>query len=594
MSDAWDPPPIEPTAPAKPPLESPPEPPPLPEYSDVEVNSSADIDLTERQLGDYRLLRRLGRGAMAIVYLAEQCSLHRQVALKLLRSELAEDDTYVRRFHNEARAAAALVHANIVQTHEVGCIDGVHFIAQEYVAGQDLAQLLSRKGPLDQDTAVRIMSQVASALAKAGGQNIVHRDIKPENIMLAQSGELKVADFGLARISENEGTTSKSSAGRTSALNLTQVGMTMGTPLYMSPEQVQGKKLDPRSDLYSFGVTCYHMLVGKPPFEGDTALNVAVQHINNEPEPLEKKRPDLDPALCRIVHRMLAKNPADRYENARELWRELRPLRSELEDDLDDPAASGFSGAAEQYWASDQQRTEAIDRLGTMMLSAVDDQRPRHLWRWTLGLAIVALMIGAAIAWVTRESSVLDGAELYVTGVAAQESAKLQYNWATSLARISPAQEQQQAWQSVLEHFPNDAVYTPRAKLQLAWLALRQQQNDMAMEYFGELSELGDSDAKLRSVGLAGEFIVLSLDEDQRAAQRLQDFSAQIGGLTPAHLKRFSKTIDQTLKDRGFVLLIAKLIQRQQKSITVDESEQWKRFMEENFPAAPAESDSTR
>ncbi|MCG8585053.1 MAG: serine/threonine protein kinase, partial [Pirellulales bacterium] len=352
MSDAWDPPAFEPPSPAKPP---PPEPPPLPEYPDVEVNSSADINLTERELGDYRLLRRLGRGAMAIVYLAEQRSLHRQVALKLLRSDLAADETYVQRFHNEARAAAALVHANIVQTHEVGCIDGVHFIAQEYVAGQDLAQLLARKGPLDQATAVRIMSQVASALAKASDQNIVHRDIKPENIMLAKSGELKVADFGLARISEGEGPVADGATGRSSQVHLTQVGMTMGTPLYMSPEQVQGKKLDPRSDLYSFGVTCYHMLTGKPPFQGDTALNVAVQHVNDEPKPLEEVRPDLDPALCRIVHRMMAKNPADRYASARELWKDLRPLRSNLDDELDDPNSSGI-GAVEQYWASDEQR----------------------------------------------------------------------------------------------------------------------------------------------------------------------------------------------------------------------------------------------
>ena len=587
MSDAWDPPAFDPPSLDKPA----PEPPPLPEYPDVEVNSSADINLTERQLGDFRLLRRLGRGAMAIVYLAEQCSLHRQVALKLLRSELASDETYVQRFHNEARAAASLVHANIVQTHEVGCIDGVHFIAQEYVAGQDLAQLLARKGPLDQDTAVRIMSQVASALAKAAQQNIVHRDIKPENIMLAQSGELKVADFGLARISENEASVPGGSSVRTSSVNLTQVGMTMGTPLYMSPEQVQGKKLDPRSDLYSFGVTCYHVLSGKPPFEGDTALNVAVQHVNDEPKPLEELRPDLDPALCRIVHRMLAKNPADRYESPRELYRDLRPLRADMDDDLDDPAASSID-MVNQYWASDQQRTEAISRLGTMMLSAVDAERPRRLWLWTAVLIVAGMLGGAAVAWLTREPPALAGAKPYVTGIAAQKSAKQQYAWATSLAALSPPDEQRAAWHSVLEHFPDNAVYVPLAKLQMAWLAVRQQQNDLALQLFGELAALDNTDAKLRSVSLAGEFIVLALEDDARASEKLAEFSATIGGHAKQRLQAFSKTVDQALNDRGFVPLMNKLIQRQRQDVTAEELEQWKRFVEEKFRDSPFPSDA--
>src|SRR4051812_20156610 len=224
-----------------------------------------DPDLSGRQLGGYRLLRRLGRGAMAEVYLAEQVSLGRQVAFKVLRSTLATDAIYVQRFHHEARAAAQLVHANIVQIHEVGCVDGVHFIAQEYVQGLNLAELLTRKGAGDVARSLGIVRQVAAALNKAAEHGIVHRDIKPENIMLAASGEVKVADFGLARLFD-----------RDDANNLTQVGITMGTPLYMSPEQVEGRALDPRSDIYSLGVTWYQMLVGEPPFRGDTALSIAV------------------------------------------------------------------------------------------------------------------------------------------------------------------------------------------------------------------------------------------------------------------------------------------------------------------------------
>ena len=182
--------------------------------------SLADPDLSGRRLGDYHLLRRLGRGGMADVYLAQQESLGRQVALKVLKSSLAQDESYVRRFQNEARAAAALVHANIVQIHEVGCLDGIHYIAQEYVDGQSLRQLLQREGILGATPAMNILRQVAAALHKAGQQKITHRDIKPDNIMLSTAGEVKVADFGLARIERDD-----------QRLGLTQIGVTLGTPL---------------------------------------------------------------------------------------------------------------------------------------------------------------------------------------------------------------------------------------------------------------------------------------------------------------------------------------------------------------------------
>src|SRR5688572_16354893 len=158
---------------------------------------------------------------MAEVYLAQQLSLGRQVALKVLNSELARDPNYVRRFHHEARAAAALVHAGIVQIYEVGQEDSVHFIAQEYVAGRNLGEVIRSHGSLAPQLVLDILRQVAAALTKAASQGIVHRDIKPENIMLAGSGEVKVADFGLARV-QGDG-----------AANLTQIGVTMGTPLYM-------------------------------------------------------------------------------------------------------------------------------------------------------------------------------------------------------------------------------------------------------------------------------------------------------------------------------------------------------------------------
>ncbi|MFM8705779.1 MAG: serine/threonine-protein kinase, partial [Planctomycetia bacterium] len=183
-------------------------------------------------------MRRLGSGGMGDVYLAEQQSLGRQVAVKVLRRDAARHPAGVERFAREARAAAALVHGNIVQIHEVACIDGVYFLAEEYVAGPSLKAWLSARGPLDPVQALSVLSQVGSALVKSAQAGIVHRDIKPENLLVTPAGEVKVADFGLARVLETD-------------LELTQDGMTLGTPLYMSPEQAAGRLVDVRSDLYS-------------------------------------------------------------------------------------------------------------------------------------------------------------------------------------------------------------------------------------------------------------------------------------------------------------------------------------------------------
>jgi len=262
-------------------------------------------DLTGRSFGNYQILRRLGRGAMANVYLAEQTDLRRQVALKILNVALAADERFVKRFHREAQAAASLVHANIVQIYEVGCIEGFHFIAQEYVRGTNLGELLSRRGPISPSFAAALLIQVGAALQRSEQEKIVHRDIKPENIMISASGEIKVTDFGLAQMMNDGG------------VELTQVGVTLGTPLYMSPEQASGKTLDTRSDIYSLGVTCYHLMAGVPPFDGETALAVALQHANSDVDRLENHRTDVPANLCRIIHKMLAKSPDKRYQLAR-------------------------------------------------------------------------------------------------------------------------------------------------------------------------------------------------------------------------------------------------------------------------------------
>ena len=392
------------------------------------------VDLSGRQVGDFHFLRRLGRGAMAEVYLAEQRPLKRWVAVKILRPELADDQTYLKRFEREAQAAASLVHANIVQIHEVGHVDGLHYIVQEYVQGQNLRDWLSRNGPPLLQPALSIMRQIAAALAKAAEQGVIHRDIKPENIMITATGEVKVADFGLARVvREND----------LDATSLTQIGITMGTPLYMSPEQVEGRPLDHRSDLYSFGVLCYHMLTGKPPFVGDTALAVAVQHVKTQPKALEQQRPDLPPALCRVVHQMLAKAPDQRWHSCGELLRELYRIQVEYcplatPQELASWDSVGMEPLTDPRLQAKRQLAEAMHEL----------PRPAGRGRrWAIvGGMAAALIAGGGAAWFTmRPASLAPAQHGEKSNIPQQDTQWRQWFHASRIGT-------EEAWKSVIDY----------------------------------------------------------------------------------------------------------------------------------------------
>jgi len=393
-------------------------------------------DLCGRTLKDYRVLRRLGRGAMAEVFLAEQSSLGRQVALKVLNVGLANDPNYVQRFHQEARAAAALIHAGIVQIYEVGQAEGFHFIAQEYVSGRNLGELILRQGRVMAGQTLDILRQVTAALQKASEHDIVHRDIKPENIMLASSGEVKVADFGLARVQgEPDGT------------SLTQAGVTMGTPLYMSPEQIEGKPLDSRSDIYSLGVTAYHMLSGRPPFEGDTPLSVAVQHLNQSAEPLQTKITDLPGELARVVHCMLAKKAADRYANPAELLAELRVVASQA-------AAQGW-GSGPYEWSTATwpvmvpTGSDSTRRLSAVMKASTRNTAPRFAFWKFAAVVFVCFLIGGWLALISRPRGLLAGAQLQTSE---------RKNVAAQLYHAKRV-DTEAAWLAIPHYFPEADVY---------------------------------------------------------------------------------------------------------------------------------------
>jgi serine/threonine-protein kinase len=312
-----------------------------------------ESDLTGKTLGDFRLLRRLGRGGMGEVYVAEQASLKRKVALKLLRADLAADANSLKRFKAEAEAVARATHANIVQVYAIGETDGLHYMALEYVEGKNLREYVEKKGTPEALVALSIMRQVAAALQRASELGIIHRDIKPENILVTKKGEVKVADFGLSRIFGDD----------RQPLNLTQSGVTMGTPLYMSPEQVEGKPVDPRTDIYSFGVTCYHLLAGRPPFQGQTAYEVAFQHVQGEAEPLTKVRPDLPADLCAVIHKMMAKKPEERYQTGRDIIHDVVRLRDRLVGVTGEKAGTVFSLGPAPSEPLDLVATQEIPKL---------------------------------------------------------------------------------------------------------------------------------------------------------------------------------------------------------------------------------------
>jgi serine/threonine-protein kinase len=291
---------------------------------------------------------------MADVYLAEQLSLGRNVAVKVLRADTLRHRGAVERFEQEARAAAALVHGNIVQIHEVARVDGIHFLVEEYVRGPSLKVWLDTSGPLEPRQVLSVLAQVGSALTRAAEQGIVHRDIKPENLLVTSAGEVKVADFGLARVLDEN-------------LELTQAGTTLGTPLYMSPEQGEGRPVDTRSDLYSLGATTYHLLTGRPPFTGPTGVSVVMAHIREPLVPVQALRADVPTELCSIVEKLLAKDPAERYSSPRDLLRAVADAEAADPGPRHGPAPLSWQpdAAVEDRWGNERAGSHARGGPGT-------------------------------------------------------------------------------------------------------------------------------------------------------------------------------------------------------------------------------------
>jgi serine/threonine-protein kinase len=310
----------------------------------------------------YRVLSRLGSGGMADVYCAEDTHLGRQVALKVLYRRFAQDAEFVERFKREAQSAAGLTHPNVVNVFDRGEHDGTYYIAMEYLPGHTLKEVVAERGVLDQEAVIDIGIQILRAASFAHRRGVIHRDLKPHNVMLDDAGNAKVTDFGIARAGASE---------------MTEAGSIMGTAQYLSPEQAQGQSASAQSDIYSVGIILYELLTGRLPFDGESAVAIAVQHLNDPPTPISSLRP-VAPELEAAVMRALAKDPGDRWAGADEFIRALEGARA---------------GVAAQPLGQD---TAAFAPLPPAV-EHHDEERKRR-WPWiALGLTALLIALGALL-----------------------------------------------------------------------------------------------------------------------------------------------------------------------------------------------------
>ncbi|MGW8883763.1 serine/threonine-protein kinase [Streptomyces sp. NPDC055749] len=305
-------------------------PPPPPPSHEAELPAGRQSDLLGKQIAGYLVESEIGRGGMAVVYRAKDLRLDRTVALKLLAPELARNDTFRQRFTHESRVAAAIDHPHIVPVFEAGETDGLLYIAMRFVAGQDLRVLIDRRGPLPVTTAVRIASQVASALDAAHDHDLVHRDVKPGNILVAAGTDsdhpehVYLTDFGLTKKS-------------LSLTGFTTVGQFVGTLDYVAPEQISGRPVDGRCDVYSLACVVQETLTGAPPFRRDDDMALLWAHQYDPPPPLSEERPGLPAALDGVLAKALAKSPDDRYDSCLQFVAALRAAAAGVGPDTHPP-----------------------------------------------------------------------------------------------------------------------------------------------------------------------------------------------------------------------------------------------------------------
>jgi serine/threonine-protein kinase len=330
--------------------------------------------------GRYRLERRIGAGGMADVYLAQDETLHRRVAIKILADRYTQDDGFVERFRREATAAAGLNHPNIVSIYDRGEAEGTYYIAMEYIEGPTLKEEITDRAPLPEAEAVGYAQQALQALEFAHRRGVIHRDIKPHNMMVTPDGLLKVTDFGIARAANQ--------------VEMTEAGSIVGTAQYLSPEQARGQNVGPESDIYSLGVVLYELLTGEVPFSGTSAVEIAMKQVNEQPVPPSQKNRLITPALEQVVMRALAKDSALRFHSAREMADELERVRRGLGVSQNTQQATAVIGA---YAAAEATRVMGADTSGgTAIMPPPGPPRSDQPKRSALPWILVALLLLAS------------------------------------------------------------------------------------------------------------------------------------------------------------------------------------------------------
>ncbi len=327
--------------------------------------------------GRYRMIRRIGSGGMARVFLAEDVDLHRDVAIKILHDRYSEDAQFVERFAREARAAAGLNHPNIVAIYDRGQFEGSYYIAMEYLDGETLKDVIIREGPLPERRAIDVTLQLLAALRFAHRREIIHRDVKPHNVMVLRDGRVKVADFGIARAGDSE---------------MTEAGSIVGTAQYLSPEQARGQHVGPESDLYSVGVVLYEMLTGRVPFTGDSAVAIAMKHVQETPVPPRQIVPAIPAELEAVVQRAMAKDPARRYHSADEMGMDLDRVRK----GLGVTQATAALSASDAYAAGGRTIVAPPPPTSGSYAPAQAPTPPRRNWPWVVVLVLLASVAALA------------------------------------------------------------------------------------------------------------------------------------------------------------------------------------------------------
>ncbi|WP_342541825.1 Stk1 family PASTA domain-containing Ser/Thr kinase [Paenisporosarcina sp. FSL H8-0542] len=346
--------------------------------------------LGKRISGRYKVLEMIGGGGMSNVYLAHDMILDRDVAIKVLRYDFSNEDDLHRRFQREALSATSLTHPNIVNIFDVGEDGDIHYLVMEFVEGKTLKQYITDAAPLSPNEAVTIMKQLTSAIAHAHQNQIIHRDIKPQNILMDGTHHVKITDFGIAMA--------------LSATSFTQTNSVLGTVHYLSPEQARGGTATKKSDIYALGIVLYELLIGKLPFSGESAVSIALKHLQTDTPSVRAAVPSIPQSLENVVMKATAKDPRNRYQNVEEMQRDLQNVLSEeranekaFEIPLDDDGATKTMPVIKDASYDSLAKTKHLKKEPVVVPPVVEEKKKKKKWPWIVGILAFLLLAGLVI-----------------------------------------------------------------------------------------------------------------------------------------------------------------------------------------------------